>query len=135
MLLQFASLLASNSIKRTVARAKRNGIFVAIAIVLFLTAYGFALVAGAMRLAVAYGTVEACLFMAAGALLLGIIVLVIMAIIDRQERERARERQLAVESIAAAAIDIVRKQPLLTVAMAAALLFGNLTGSRRRGRD
>jgi hypothetical protein len=132
MLLQFASLLASDSIKRTVARSKRNGIFVAIAIILFLTAYGFALVAGAIQLAVTFGPVEACLFMTAGTLLLGIIVLVIMALVDRQEQQRARERQLAVESMAAAAIDIVRKQPLLTAAVVAALLFGNLTGSRTR---
>ena len=62
--------------------------------------------------------------------MLGLIVLVIMAIINQQEKRQARERLLAMESMAAAALGLVRKQPLMTAAIAAALLFGNLFGAR-----
>jgi len=47
MLFPLLSLLVGTSVHRTVARTKRNGIFVAIAVVLLLTAYTLAVVAGA----------------------------------------------------------------------------------------
>jgi hypothetical protein len=133
MLLPIVSLLLSGSVSRTVARTKRNGIFIAIAALLILTAYVFALVATAVWLATIYGPIGAALFMAAGALLLGIIVLVVMAIMNAQEARRAEERKVAMESAAVAALGLVRSQPLLTVAVAAAFLLSNLLGSRREG--
>jgi len=123
-------LLLSGTFNRTVARTKRNGIFIAIAVLLLLTAYGFALVAAAIWLATIYGAAVSALLIAAGALLLGLIVLVIMTIIDKQEQRRVRERRLAMESMAAAVLGLVRKQPLMTAAIAAALVFGNLFGTR-----
>ncbi|ASW07361.1 hypothetical protein [Rhizobium sp. 11515TR] len=129
MIAPILGLLLSGTFNRTVARTKRNGIFIAIATLLLLTAYAFALVAAAIWLATIYGAAVSALLIAAGALLLGLIVLVIMAIIDRQEQRRARERRLAMESMAAAALGLVRKQPLMTAAVAAALLFGNLFSS------
>jgi tetrahydromethanopterin S-methyltransferase subunit E len=131
MLLPIVSLLISGSVNRTVARTKRNGIFIAVVAVLFLTAYVFALVATAVWLATIYGPIGAALFMAAGALLLGIIVLVIMAIINAQEERRARERKAALESMAAVALGFVRTQPLLTAAVAAAFLLSNVMGSKK----
>jgi hypothetical protein len=133
MLLPIVSLLLSGSVSRTVARTKRNGIFIAIAALLILTAYVFALVATAVWLATIYGPIGAALFMAAGALLLGIIVLVVMAIMNAQEARRVEERKVAMESAAVAALGLVRSQPLLTVAVAAAFLLSNLLGSRREG--
>jgi uncharacterized BrkB/YihY/UPF0761 family membrane protein len=131
MLFPIVSFLLSGSVSRTVARTKRNGIFVAIAVLLLLTAYVFALVATAIWLATIYGAIGAALFMAAGALLLGIIVLVVMAIMNAQEERRARERKRELESMAAAALGVVRSQPLLTVAIAAAFVLSNLLGSKR----
>ncbi|KAA0700683.1 hypothetical protein DTW90_03325 [Neorhizobium sp. P12A] len=131
MLFPIVSLLLSGSVSRTVARTKRNGIFVAIAVLLLLTAYVFALVATAIWLATIYGAIGAALFMAAGALLLGIIVLVVMAVMNAQEERRARERKRELESMAAAALGVVRSQPLLTVAIAAAFVLSNLLGSKR----
>jgi uncharacterized BrkB/YihY/UPF0761 family membrane protein len=131
MLFPIVSLLLSGSVSRTVARTKRNGIFVAIAVLLLLTAYVFALVATAVWLATIYGAIGAALFMAAGALLLGIIVLVVMAVMNAQEERRARERKRELESMAAAALGVVRSQPLLTVAIAAAFVLSNLLGSKR----
>jgi hypothetical protein len=131
MLFSIVSLLTSGSLSRTVARTKRNGIFIAIAAILILTAYVFALVATAVWLATIYGPIGAALFMAAGALLLGIIVLVIMAIMNAQEARKAEERKVAMESAAVAALGFVRSQPLLTVAVAAAFVLSNLLGSKR----
>ncbi len=130
MIAPILGLLLSGTFNRTVARTKRNGIFIVIAALLLLTAYAFALIAAAIWLATIYGRAVSALLIAAGALLLGLIVLVIMAIINQQEKRQARERLLAMESMAAAALGLVRKQPLMTAAIAAALLFGNLFGAR-----
>ncbi len=129
MLAPILGLFLSGTFNRTVARTKRNGIFIAVAALLLLTAYAFALVAAAIWLATIYGAAVSALLIAAGALLLGLIVLVVMAIINQQEKRRVRERRLAMESMAAAALGLVRKQPLMTAAIAAALVFGNLFGT------
>ena len=129
MLAPILGLLLSGTFNRTVARTKRNGIFIAIAVLLLLTAYAFALVAAAIWLATIYGAAVSALLIAAGALLLGLIVLVIMAIVNQREQRRARERRLAMESVAAAVLGLARKQPLMTAAIAAALVFGNLFGT------
>ncbi|MGG6896887.1 MULTISPECIES: hypothetical protein [Rhizobium] len=129
MLAPILGLLLSGTFNRTVARTKRNGIFIAIAVLLLLTAYAFALVAATIWLAAIYGAVVSALLIAAGALLLGLIVLVIMAIVNQREQRRARERRLAMESVAAAVLGLARKQPLMTAAIAAALVFGNLFGT------
>jgi chromate transport protein ChrA len=131
MLAPIISMLLSGSVHRTVARTKRNGVFLAVAAILILTAYVFILVATSVWLATIYGAAVAALIIAAGALLLGLIVLVVMAILNKQEQRRAAERRLAYESMAAAAVGLVRSQPLLTVAIAAAMLFGNVLGSKR----
>ncbi|PST19556.1 hypothetical protein C7U61_13735 [Rhizobium sp. JAB6] len=130
MIAPILGLLLSGTFTRTVARTKRSGIFIAVAALLLLTAYAFALIAAAIWLATIYGAALSALLIAAGALLLGLIVLVVMSIINQQEKRRARERLLATESLAAAALGLVRKQPLMTAAIAAALLFGNLFGTR-----
>ncbi|MDE1996075.1 MAG: hypothetical protein KGI75_26490 [Rhizobiaceae bacterium] len=131
MLAPILGLFLSGSLHRTVARTKRNGIFIAAAALLLLTAYAFALISLAIWLATIYGAAIGALIVAAGALVLGLIVLVVMAIINKQEERRARERRLAMESMAAAAFGIIKSQPLLTTAIAAALLFGNLMGSKQ----
>ncbi|QND47955.1 hypothetical protein HB780_20085 [Rhizobium lusitanum] len=132
MLAPILSLLLSGTLNRTVARTKRNGIFVAIAAILLLTAYGFALIAAAIWMATIYGAAVSALLIAAGALLLGLIVLVIMAILNKQEERRARERRASLESMAFAALGLAKTQPMLTAAIATALVFGNLFGTKKR---
>ncbi len=130
MLFPLISLLVGTSVHKTVARTKRNGIFVGIAAILLLTAYALAIVAGAIWLAGIYGPIGAALFLAAGALLVAIIVLVVMMIINAQEARRAKERKQALESLAAVGIGLVRSQPLLTAGILAAVVAANFMGSR-----
>lgn len=131
MLYPLLSLLLTNSLHRTVVRTRRNGIFLAIAALLLLTAYIFAMVAAAVWLTPLYGAAGAALFIAAAALLLGLIVLVIMAIVDAQEARKARERRLALETAATAGLGLVRSQPMLTAAVVMALLASSFTGSKK----
>ena len=131
MLYPILSLLVGTSVHRAVERTKRNGIFIAVALLFLLTAYALAVTAGAIWLAGIYGPIGASLFLAACALLIAIIVFVIMAIINRQEARRARERRAALESLATVSLGLVRAQPLLTAGIVAALVAANLVGSRR----
>jgi hypothetical protein len=130
MLFPIVSLLMSGPVHRTVARTKRNGIFIAATAVLVLTAYVFALVAVSVWLGTRYGPLWAALLIAGGALLLGVILLVIMAVLNAQERRRARESRASLESVAAVALGVVRSQPLLATAIAGALLLSSLTGKK-----
>ncbi|KQV83712.1 phage holin family protein [Rhizobium sp. Root1220] len=131
MLFPILSMLVGTSVHRTVARTKRNGIFIAVALVLLLTAYGFAVLAGAIWLAGIYGPIGAALFIAAAAVLVAIIVLVVMMVMDAQEERRAKERRQTLESLAAVGIGLVRSQPLLTAGVLAAVVAANLMGSKR----
>jgi biotin transporter BioY len=130
MLFPILSLLVGTSVHRTVARTKRNGIFIAIAVVFVLTAYALAVVAGAIWLAGIYGPIGAAIFLAACALLIAIVVLIAMTVINAQEARRAKERRQAVESLAAAGIGLVRSQPLLTAGIIVALVASSLLGSK-----
>ena len=130
MLFPILSLLVGTSVHRTVARTKRNGIFVAIAVLFVLTAYALAVVAGAIWLAGIYGPIGAALFLAACALLIAIMVLIAMTFTNAREARRARERRQAVESLAAAGIGLVRAQPLLTAGIIVALVASSLLGSK-----
>ena len=131
MLFPILSMLLGTSLNRTVARTKRNGIFIGLAMLFLLTAYALAVTAGAIWLAGIYGAVGAALFLAACALLLGIIVLVVMSIINVQEARRARERRVAMESLATVGLGLIRAQPLLTAGVLAAIVAANLVGSKR----
>ncbi|MBA1345634.1 hypothetical protein [Rhizobium sp. WYCCWR 11146] len=131
MLFSILSLLTGASVHRTVARAKRNSIFIALAVLFLLTAYALAVTAGAIWLAGIYGPVGAALFLAACALLIAIIALVAMSIINAREARRARERRAAVESLATVGLGLIRAQPLLTAGVLAAIVAANLVGSKR----
>ena len=131
MLLSILSLLTGASVHRTVARAKRNSIFIALAVLFLLTAYALAVTAGAIWLAGIYGPVGAALFLAACALLIAVIALVVMAVINAREARRARERRAALESLATVGLGLVRAQPLLTAGVLAAIVAANLVGSKR----
>lgn len=131
MLFPILSMLVGNSVHRTVARTKRNGIFIAIAALFLLTAYALAVTAGAIWLAGIYGPVGAALFLAACAVLIAVIALIVVAILNAQEKRRVEERRLALESAAAAGIGLLRSQPLLTAGVLVALVASTLVGSKR----
>jgi hypothetical protein len=131
-MLPIINLLITNSVQRTVARSKRNGIFIAAAAVLLITAYAFGVAALAIWLARIYGAIDEALIMCAGALLLAVILVVTMVIINKREEQRTRERRMAMESMAATALGLVRAQPLLTAALAAAFVLANLVGPSKR---
>ncbi|MBY5541480.1 hypothetical protein HFO60_15810 [Rhizobium leguminosarum] len=131
MLLPILSLLTGANVHRTVARARRNSIFIALAVLFLLTAYALAVTAGAIWLAGIYGPVGAALFLAACALLIAIIALVAMSIINAREARRTRERRAALESLATVGLGLIRAQPLLTAGVLAAIVAANLVGSKR----
>ncbi|MDR9784666.1 hypothetical protein [Rhizobium redzepovicii] len=131
-MLSILSLVTGASVHRTVARAKRNSIIVALAALFLLTAYALAVTAGAIWLAGIYGALGAVLFLAACALLIAIIALVVMAVINTREKRRARERRAALESMAAVGLGLIRAQPLLTAGVLAAIVAANLVGTKRK---
>ncbi|OWV76499.1 hypothetical protein ATY76_00635 [Rhizobium sp. R339] len=131
MLFSILSLLTGSSLRRTIARTKRTGIFIALAVLFLLTAYALAVTAGAIWLAGIYGPVGAALFLAACALLLAIILLVVMSVMNARDARRARDRRAALESMATVGLGLVRAQPLLTAGVLAAIVAANLVGSKR----
>jgi phosphoglycerol transferase MdoB-like AlkP superfamily enzyme len=124
-------MLVGNGVHRTVARTKRNGIFIAIAALFLLTAYALAVTAGAIWLAGIYGPVGAALFLAACAVFIAVVALIAVVIMNAQEKRQARDRRLALESAAAAGIGLIRSQPLLTAGILMALVASNLVGSKK----
>jgi uncharacterized membrane protein len=132
MLFPILSLLVGTSVHRTVARTKRNGIFIAIAALFVLTAYALGVAAGTIWLAGIYGAVGAALFLAACALLVAIIVMIVMMIMNAQEARRGRERKQAFETAAAASLSMIRSQPLLTAGVIAAMVAANLFSSKSK---
>lgn len=127
VLLGLIGQIAALNVARTVARAKRNGIMIGLAVVLFLTAYIFGLIALAIRLARHHPPEIAALFVAGGALLLGLIVLVALAIWNRIEDRRARRRRRDMQANLALSLSLLQSQPMLMTALAAgfaASLFG-----------
>ena len=131
MLFPLLSMLVGNGVHRTVARTKRNGIFIAIAALFLLTAYALAVTAGAIWLAGIYGPVGAALFLAACAVFIAVVALIAMVIMNAQEKRQARDRRLALESAAAAGIGLIRSQPLLTAGILMALVASNLVGAKK----
>lgn len=118
--------LAASNVRRTVARTRRNGILLVISGVLFLTTYLFGLIALALWLSIRRDPIFAALAIAVGTLVLGLIVLVVMAIMNKIEERRMRERRLALESTIAASLSVIRSQPLLTAALAFGIVASNL---------
>lgn len=131
MLGPIIGLLLSGSVKNTVARTKRNSIFIAIAAVFILTAYIFGLVALALWLGTLYGLIFGALIVAGGAVLIAVALFIVMASINAEDARRARQKRLAAESMATVGLGLVRSQPMLAVAVAGAFLLSNLMGSRR----
>jgi len=130
-----ASLLAAD-ISATASRVKRNAALWSIIGLLLLTAYVFTLAAAFLFLSVRYSPVAAAAAIA-GALVATALVLIAILIAlqhrDRRLQEERRRTQMQTNLTLLAAAGILRKQPLLAVAMA--LAVGALLGTgKRRGR-
>ncbi|WFR94328.1 hypothetical protein [Rhizobium tumorigenes] len=130
MLGPILGLLLSGSVKNTVARTKRNGIFIAIAAVFILTTYVFGLSALALWLGTIYGALHASLIIGGGCLLIAVAILIVMASINAQEARRVREKRLAAQSMATVGLGLLRSQPMLAAAVAGAFLLSTVMGSR-----
>ena len=130
MLGPILGLLLSGSVKNTVARTKRNGIFIAIAAVFILTTYVFGLSALALWLGTIYGPLHASLIIGGGCLLIAVAILIVMASINAKEARRAREKRLAAQSMATVGLGLLRSQPMLAAAVAGAFLLSTVMGSR-----
>lgn len=126
---QMAALNAASAVKR----AKRTGIVAAISGVLFFTAYIFGLIALAIWLARRHSPEVAVLMVAVGALVLGIAALVYLAIYNRIEQRKARERRMAIQSSVAVGMTMLKAQPLLMAGVGISLLNSFLSKPRRKG--
>ena len=131
MLASILGILLSGSVSRTVARTKRNGAYLAVGGLFIVTAYVFGLAALALWLSTIYGPIAGELIVAAGALVLGAIILTVMAVLNAQEAKRARDRRVAMEATAGAALGMLRGQPMLAIAIGGAFLLANLMGSSK----
>lgn len=125
-------------IEETVARSKRNAIFVGIAGLLLLTAYVLAVAALCVTLSNSYGTVPALLGLAGGVATIALALIAILLYLnnsDAELRRRRRQQMRARRQLAALAAGTAASQPLATAALGLALALFLKPGSRRRGRD
>lgn len=124
-------------IEETVARSKRNAIFVGAAFLLLLTAYVLGVAALCVTLANHYGTVSALLGLAGGVTTIALVLIAILLYLnnrDAQIRQRRRKQMQARRQLAALAAGTAARQPLATAALGLALALFLKPGSRRRRR-
>lgn len=131
------SALILTDIGGVISRFKRNGAMWLLASLFFLTAYIFALAAGAIYLSAIYTPLTATIILAALSLLLGLVIIGIMYALDARDQRIAadrRRRSQAQTSLAiATALTLFRKQPLLAAGLAVGL--GAVLGLMRKSRD
>ena len=140
-MLSLGAILVQNLVTRVTDRvdetmdiARRNAIAGLAIGLLLLTAYGLALVGGAVALSQRYGAVPALFGLAGGFLLLALIVLAVVAARNKRERELRliRRRQLAARrDLMAAAATVATRKPFAATAIALALGFLLAPKSRR----
>lgn len=136
ILIQNLVTRVTDRVDETMDTAKRNaiaGLFIAL---LLITAYVLGVVATAVLLAERYGPVPALFGLAGGFLLLALIVLGVVALRNKRERElrRIRRRELAARrDLMAAAATVAVRKPLAATAVALALGF--LLAPKKSRRD
>lgn len=136
-LVAMLSGLVVTDVSLTVSRYKRNGAMGLIASLFFLTAYVFALVAGAIYLSEVYTPLIAALILAGVSLFIGLVVIGVLYALDARDRrivEDKRRRSQAQTSLAiATALTIFRRKPLLAAGLAVGV--GTALGLMRKSRD
>jgi uncharacterized membrane protein len=119
-----------------ISRLKRNAALSALAGLLFLTGYIFALVAGAIYLSRSFTPLQAVLIIAAAAVVLGLLVIALMSFLrardERRSRERRRGSQAQTSLALATALSVFQKRPLLAAGFAVGI--GAALGLTRKGR-
>ncbi|MCK3776744.1 hypothetical protein MZK49_08355 [Ensifer sesbaniae] len=130
-----ASLLAAD-IGATASRVKRNAALWSVIGLLLVTAYVFALAATFLFLSVRYSPVAAAAAIAGALVVTALVFIAILIALQNRDRrlqeERRRRTQMQTNLTLLAVAGILRKQPLLAVAIA--LAVGALLGTgKRRG--
>ncbi|CAN7479487.1 hypothetical protein LJR098_004506 [Rhizobium sp. LjRoot98] len=131
------SALVVTDVSATVSRYRRNGAMWAVASLFFLTAYIFALVAGAIYLSALYTPLKATIILAAISIVIGLIIIgLIYALNARDKRvaaEKRRRSQAQTTFAIATALTLFRKQPLLAAGLAVGV--GTVLGLMRKSGD
>jgi hypothetical protein len=121
----------------TIARLKRNGGLWLLASLFFLTAYIFALVAGAIYLSAISTPLTATIILAVISLVIGLVIIGTMYTLNARDQRIAadkRRRSQAQSGLAVAtALTLFRKQPLLAAGLAVGL--GAALGLMRKSGD
>jgi hypothetical protein len=134
ILMQSLVTRVGDRVGETVDVAKRNAIGGAIVGLLLFTAYVIAIVATAVVLSQRYGAVHALFGLAGGFVVLALIVLAIVAIRNKRERELRlirRQQYAARRDLMAAAAAAATRKPLAATGIALALGFLLAPKSRR----
>lgn len=137
-LVAMLSALVLTDVSVTVSRVKRNGAMWLLASLFFLTAYIFALVAGAIYLSAFYTPLAATIILAVISLVLGLVIIVVMYALNARDRRIAADKRLRSQAqtslVIATALTLFRKQPLLAAGLAVGL--GAALGlMRKSGND
>jgi hypothetical protein len=131
------SALVVTDVGVTVSRYKRNGAMWAIASLFFLTAYVFALVAGAIYLSGLYTPLKVTIILAAISVVIGLVVIGIMYALNARDQriaaEKRRRSQAQTTFAIATALTLFRKQPLLAAGLAVGV--GTVLGLMRKSGD
>lgn len=140
LLAALITTLTTVHVGETVSRYKRNGILFAVACLLFGTAYVFFLAGMGLWLSQKYGAIEAMIFLALAALVMGVVIIIAIMIANARDRRiiMERRRSQAQTSLAiAAGLAAFRENPILATVLTAALaaLLGRSAGSSRNRKD
>ena len=131
------SALVMTDVGVTISRYKRNGALWAVAALFFLTAYIFALVAGAIYLSALYTPLKATIILAVISVVIGLIIIGIMFALNAHDRRIAAQKRLRSQAqttfAIATALTLFRKQPLLAAGLAVGL--GTVLGLMRKAGD
>jgi NADH:ubiquinone oxidoreductase subunit K len=131
------SALVVTDVGVTVSRYKRNGAMWLVASLFFLTAYIFALVAGAIYLGTVYTPLQATIILAVASLVVGLVVIGIAYGLNARDRrivaDRRRRSQAQTTFAIATALTLFRRQPLLAAGLAVGA--GTLLGLMRKSGD
>ncbi|WP_426226953.1 hypothetical protein [Pararhizobium sp. DWP3-4] len=131
------SALVVTDVSVTVARYKRNGAMWAVVALSFLTAYIFAMAAGAIYLSALYKPLKATLILAGVSILIGLVIIGIMYALNARDKrlaaEKRRRSQAQTTFAIATALTLFRRQPLLAAGLAVGV--GTVLGLMRKSGD
>ncbi len=128
------SSLVVTDVGVTVSRYKRNGAMWAVAAVFFLTAYIFALAAGAIYLSALYTPLKATLILAGVSIVIGLVTIGVMYALNARDKRLAAEKRRCSQAqttfAIATALTLFRRQPLLAAGLAVGV--GTVLGLMRK---